>query len=147
MEREIWLLIAGKQWYFMKLGLYKTYLLLSLILFLTEVLIAVFVNDRLIRPYGGDYLVVILLYCLVRSFVKAPVVPTALAVLVFSYLIEILQYYNLVAILGLQRSKIARIVIGTGFSWWDMVAYTLGVLTVIAVEKEHFAYFASRRNR
>jgi hypothetical protein len=118
-----------------KFGFYKKYFLLTALLFLIEVLIAVFVHDRFIRPYFGDYLVVIFLYCFLRSFVRAPVLPAALAVLVFSYLIEVLQYYNLVSMLGLEQSKIARIVIGTGFSWWDMVAYTLGIATVILMER------------
>jgi hypothetical protein len=113
----------------------KKYFSHTLLLFITEVLIAVFVHDRFIRPYFGDYLVVIFLYCLLKSFVKIPVIRATLVVLIFSYLIEILQYYNLVNLLGLQHSKIARIVIGTGFSWWDMVAYTLGCMTIIIIEK------------
>jgi hypothetical protein len=36
------------------------------------------------------------------SFVSAPVWKIALATLLFSYLIETLQYFNLVGILGLQ---------------------------------------------
>jgi hypothetical protein len=119
----------------MKFGFYKTYFLAAGLLLLVEVLIAVFIHDRFIRPYFGDYLVVIFLYCLLRSIVRMPVLPAALAVLVFSYLIEIMQYYNLVNLLGLSHSKIARIIIGTGFSWWDMVAYTLGIATVIAWER------------
>ena len=47
----------------------KTYFLLALLLLLAEVLIALYLHDALIRPYGGDFLVVILLYCFVKSFV------------------------------------------------------------------------------
>ena len=112
----------------------KKYFFLTILLFTTEVLIAVFVHDGFIRPYFGDYLVVIFLYCLLKSFVRIPVVPATVTVLIFSYLVETLQYFNLVSILGLQDSKIARIVIGTGFSWWDMVAYTLGCITIILIE-------------
>lgn len=113
----------------------KRYFGIALLLFFTEVLIAVFVRDNFIRPYFGDYLVVILIYCFLQSFIKASVWQIALFTLIFSYAIEILQYFNLVAMLDLQDSRIANIVIGNSFAWADLVAYTLGVATVIGVEE------------
>ncbi len=113
----------------------KRYFGITVLLFFTEVLIAVFVRDNFVRPYFGDYLVVILIYCFLQSFIKASVWQIALFTLAFSYAIEILQYFNLVALLGLQDSKIANIVIGNSFAWADLVAYTLGVATVIGVEE------------
>lgn len=112
----------------------KKYFLLTLLLFITEVLIALFVHDRFIRPYVGDYLVVMLIYCAVRTFLQAPVVPTALGVLLFSYLIELLQYLNFVAWIGWTDNAFVSTVIGTSFAWWDMLAYTLGVLTIVLLE-------------
>lgn len=112
----------------------KIYFVLTVLLFITEVLIAIYAHDNFIRPYVGDYLVVILIYCFCMSFVSAPVWKTALAALLFSYLIETLQYFNLVDILGLQHSRIANIIIGNSFAWADIIAYTLGIFTVIAVE-------------
>lgn len=41
----------------------------TLCLLLIEIFIACFVHDRLIRPYIGDVLVVILLYALLRTFI------------------------------------------------------------------------------
>ncbi len=113
----------------------KNYFLLALFLFITEILIAVYVHDEIIRPYLGDFLVVILLYCMVKSFLNIPVLPTALAVLVFSYTIEILQYFNLVNRLGLRHSKLATVVIGSSFEWIDLVAYTAGIAAVLLAEK------------
>ncbi|MVN22821.1 ribosomal maturation YjgA family protein [Mucilaginibacter arboris] len=113
---------------------HKKYFFLALLLFVTEVLIAVYLHDAIIRPYGGDFLVVILIYCFVKSFLNTPVKATALAVLLFSYLIETLQYFHIVDILGLEKSTIARIVIGTSFSWTDLLAYTLGILLVLIIE-------------
>jgi hypothetical protein len=52
-----------------------------------------------------------------------------------AYAIEILQYFNLVKLLGLQHSSLARIVLGTAFQWMDFVAYTIGILVVMAVER------------
>ncbi len=116
---------------------HKKYFLFALLLFLTEVFIAIYLHDAIIRPYGGDFLVVILIYCFVKSFLNAPVKITALVVLLFSYLIETLQYFHLVDLLGLGKSTIARIVIGTSFAWTDLLAYTLGILLVLIIESAH----------
>lgn len=113
----------------------RKYFWAAMLLLGIEILIARFMHDRIIRPYVGDLLVVILIYCFVKSFFRTPVVPTAFAVLLFCYLIEILQYFQIVNVLGLQDSKIARIVIGTSFEWMDLLAYTLGVGVVIFWEK------------
>ena len=113
----------------------KNYFFLTVLLFIIEVLIGAYVNDAIIRPYVGDYLVVILLYCFVRSFVTLPVVPVGIVVLIFSYCIEVLQYFNLVDHLGLRQYRLAVIVIGSSFEWIDLIAYTLGILTVIVIEK------------
>jgi hypothetical protein len=119
----------------LKLTFNKYYGLLALCLFIIEVLIALYIHDAIVRPYVGDVLVVILLYCFVKTFVDAPVLPTAIAVLVFAYVIEWLQYLQIVNWLGLQNNAIARTVIGTTFQWGDILAYTLGTLVVLLVEK------------
>lgn len=111
------------------------YLLLTVLLLAVEIIIAVYFHDDFIRPHVGDFLVVLLLYCLVKSFLNSKVWLTALAVLIFSYAIETLQYFHIVNILGLEKSKIACTIIGTSFEWTDILAYTLGILLVLVVEK------------
>jgi len=115
--------------------LYKRYFILSILLFITEVLIALFAHDDIIRPYVGDFLVVILLYCLVKSVIDLPVTTTAIFVLLFSYVVETLQYFNIVQHLGLAHSSLANIIIGNFFTWIDILAYTLGILLVLVLEK------------
>ena len=112
------------------------YFVLTILLLGLEILIALFVHDGIIRPYIGDLLVVILIYCFVKSFVNTPVFMTAFSVLLFSYTVEILQYLKIINILGLQHSGIARIVIGTSFEWIDLLAYTAGVVIILLVEKQ-----------
>ena len=112
----------------------KTYFLLFVILFITEVLIALYVHDEFVRPYVGDVLVVILLYCFVKSFLNWSINRTAIVVLLFSYLIETLQYFNIVQVLGLGNSTLANTLIGNYFTWVDILAYTLGALLVIVIE-------------
>ena len=115
----------------------KRYFTLVVILFFVEVLIALYMHDAIIRPYGGDYLVVMLLYSFIMTFIDAPVRTVAYGVLLFAYVLETLQYFNLVTLLGLQDNKIASTVIGTGFAWTDLLAYTLGVLSIVWFENRN----------
>ena len=60
---------------------------------------------------------------------------TAISVLIFSYAVEILQFFNIVNRLGLQNSRLARIIIGSSFEWIDLIAYTAGIILVLYIEK------------
>lgn len=113
----------------------KFYFILFITLFLVECLIALYVNDSIIRPYFGDLLVVIMVYCFVKTFFHISPVRAAFGSLAFAYLVEFSQYMNLAARLGLQHSKLAVTVMGYAFSWVDMLAYTLGAIIVIIIEK------------
>ena len=112
------------------------YFSLAVVLFLTEVVIELYVHDNFVRPYIGDLLVVILLYCMVKSVLNTPVFITAISVLLFSYLIEILQYLNLTKMLGLENSYTAKILLGNYFAWEDIFAYTAGILIVLIFERK-----------
>ncbi len=75
------------------------------------------------------------MYHAVRSILEAPKGLLSIALLFFSFSVEIGQYYDLVGMLGLQGNRFAEIVIGTGFSWLDMLAYTFGAITVYLWER------------
>lgn len=113
----------------------SVYFTLTIALFITEILIALFVHDRFIRPYLGDVLVVILLYCFVQSFFNLQIKTAAFSVLAFAFIIEFLQFLNIVEKLNLEKSKLARTVIGTSFSWLDLLTYAIGIAIVFAAEK------------
>jgi presenilin-like A22 family membrane protease len=113
----------------------KTYFLFTLALFIIEVCIAIFIHDAIIRPYIGDLLVVIPLYCFFKSFLNLQPLPLAIGVLLFSYVLETLQYFNIVELLGLQQNRFARTVIGTSFAWTDIVMYSIGITIVLLIEK------------
>ncbi len=112
----------------------RWYFLLTIILFVTELLIAKFAHDLIIRPYGGDVLVVILIYCFARSFIQMPVWKLSLLVFAFACLVETLQYFRIVDQLGLQDHTWARIVIGTSFSWMDILSYAIGIMIILFTE-------------
>ncbi|RZK18902.1 MAG: DUF2809 domain-containing protein [Hymenobacter sp.] len=118
----------------------KNWLYGATCLFCIEVFIATFLHDRIIRPYVGDLLAVIFLYCLAKSVLSVPVGPTVGGVLLVAYALEALQYVHLLSHLGLQHSRLAAIVLGSHFEWIDMLAYTLGALFILIAEKARVLY-------
>lgn len=116
------------------------YLLLTIILFFIELAIALFIEDRIIRPYIGDTLVVCLIYCFIRIFLQADSWKIALGVLLFSFTIETLQYFDYVKLLGLEKNRILSVAMGRDFAWNDFIAYFGGFLLIILCEKIYERY-------
>ncbi len=111
------------------------YLFATILLLLVEVGIALFVRDSFVRPYLGDVLVVILLYCFVMTFLNLRPLTAALGVLLFAFTIEILQFFDTVELLGLQGNKIAETLLGNHFDWKDMLAYVVGVALILLFDR------------
>ena len=102
------------------------YALAGVIILGIEVLIALFVDDAFIRPFGGDILVVILIACLIRIF-KPNVIPLlSLWVFLFSVAVETAQYFDIVSLLGLNDITFFVILIGNSFSFIDILCYAVG---------------------
>lgn len=106
----------------------KQYFVIAFILFVVEVLIALFVHDNFIRPFFGDFLVVVLIYCFLRAFLNVSPMRIAIGTLLFSFSVEFAQYFKIIEILGLKGNPWAEVVIGTHFNPFDLLAYFLGVL-------------------
>lgn len=111
-------------------------LLYTALLFLTEIIIALYINDLFIRPYGGDVLVVLLVYYFLKTFIKTKLIYLASFTLIFAYFVEYLQYLNFITIIGLQNNKLARVVIGTSFSWGDIICYTFGFILILIIDRK-----------
>ena len=118
----------------------KKYFFLTLFLFAVEVCIALFAKDSFIRPFVGDVLVVILIYCFFRIFLKIDYRKIAFGVFLLACLIEILQYFDYVALLHLENYRVISIILGRTFEWIDFLAYFTGFLFIILIEN-----FLSRR--
>lgn len=102
------------------------YLIAFLTLVAVEVLIALFVNDGFVRPYVGDVIVVMVIFCFVRIFIpnKVPLLP--LYVFLFSLAVEIGQYFDFVALLGLEQNRFLSVLLGRTFSLSDILCYAVG---------------------
>ena len=111
------------------------YFIFTIFFLIAEILIALFINDNFIRPYFGDVLVVILIYCFIKSFITIRPLYAATFVLAFSFFIEFLQYLNFIEIIGLENSKLMSTILGNSFAWNDIAAYIIGAIIVIIAEK------------
>lgn len=118
----------------MKLRVDLRYGLLALAIFAVEVAIALWVNEEFVRPFVGDVLVVVLIYCSVKTFVTGHKIAVAVGTLLFAFLVETAQGFDAVTRLGLQDSRLARTVIGTSFSWIDVWCYVIGIVMVLVLE-------------
>jgi hypothetical protein len=110
------------------------YFISAILLVVTDFLLINRLHDAIIRHDGGDLIWGIFLYCVVRSFVNGPVKQMAICVLLFCYVEEILQYFHLADRLGFTKPSLMRTLIGTTFSWLDMLCYTLGIGVVLILE-------------
>jgi len=118
----------------------KPYIVGFLLLTAVEFLIGLFVHDNFIRPYIGDVIIVWVLYCLVRIIFpkKFNSYLLALCILIFSFLTEFLQYINIADVLGL-KSKFLRTLVGTSFSYADLLCYTAGTaIMCILIERRKY---------
>ena len=114
----------------------------TLLLLGIEILIGLYAGGW-VRAYLGDVLVVILLYTLFRTIsVNKPskwfILPTA--ILVFSFIVEFLQLWGLCDRFGI-TNNLLRIIIGTGFSYIDLICYAVGIIPCYIVE-----FFRFRRS-
>jgi len=102
------------------------YLLATVLIFLVELFIALFVRDNFIRPYVGDILVVVLIYTFLR--IIFPERPRLLPLYVFLFAagVEALQGMRIVELLGLQNNRFFSVLIGTTFDWKDIICYGVG---------------------
>lgn len=110
------------------------FLVAALAILLIEILIALYVRDAFIRPYVGDVLAVMLVYCGLRAiFAIGPWTAVAIS-LAIAFAIEFGQMVNLVDRIGLGDNAIARVVIGTGFEVKDLVAYLAGGAIILTID-------------
>ena len=110
------------------------YAAVFLLLLITEVIIALFVRDAFLRPYGGDILVTVLICTLVRILFPKGIKLLPLYVFLFSVLVEFAQYINIVKLLGLSDIAFFRIIVGTSFSWIDIICYGAGCILFFVFE-------------
>jgi hypothetical protein len=94
----------------------------------------VYVRDAFVRPYVGDVLVVILIYCAVRVVFPTGIKLLPLYVFAFACGVELLQLIDVVGLLGIPKGSVVAIVIGSTFSVADLVCYAVGCTLAFLTE-------------
>ena len=122
------------------------YFLAFLLFLAVEVFIALFVHDRFIRPYIGDVLVVVVLYCLVRIFLPQGCRWLPIILFIFATGVEFLQYLNIVEWLHLSGNIFMRILIGSVFDVKDIICYGVGCATLQILELHKSIFPDNRHN-
>lgn len=95
-------------------------------LLIIEVLIACCIHDDFVRPYIGDMLVVIVIYCFVRIWMPESCRLLPLYIFLFAAAVEGLQYFDIVGVLGLEENAFMSVLIGSVPDWKDILCYGIG---------------------
>ena len=109
------------------------HLLIALSIFIAEIGVG-FSTIRFVRGFVSDFLVVILIFHLVKAFVNVPRAALALGVLAFAVAVEVSQYFHLADLLGFARGGLPGILLGNSFSWYDILMYILGCATAFLLD-------------
>jgi hypothetical protein len=84
-----------------------------------------------VRGYGGDWLIVQLIYVITRFWIGYRWrYQLALGIWLFALLVEIVQLVG-----SIPRNLATELTIGSTFDPWDMLAYALGLVTVLLTER------------
>ena len=110
------------------------YLIVTILILIIEVMIALFVHDKFVRPYIGDVLVTILICSFLRIFIPKGVKLLPLYVFIFAAGVEVLQYFRIVELLGLSDNRFFSILIGSVFDVKDVVCYGVGCFIFLFCE-------------
>lgn len=103
-------------------------------IFAVEVLIALY-GKGFLRHTIGDVLATALVYAALLSVFSWRPLVAAFAAFIFSVCVEIAQALDLIELLNLGSSAIARTVLGATFSWLDIIAYGTGAASAYVIDR------------
>ena len=88
-----------------------------------------------INTYLGDALWAVMIYLFAALLLNGrKPAQMALLSLLFCYLIEISQLYHAPWIDAIRNTRLVGLVLGFGFLWTDIIAYTMGIGVMLAIE-------------
>jgi len=109
------------------------YIILFIVLVAVEVLIALTQHGNFIRYYGGDIIVMWVLYCFVQAVLggKNNHYLVNICLLAFAFAVEFIQMWGFVDRFGIENSFL-RTLIGTSFAFEDLLSYVAGTAIACA---------------
>ena len=126
----------------------KKYRLRYFIIFLGIIILGILSRKISFIPLCiGDLLYAVMIYVLIRMiFISGKASQIILISLLTCYGIEFLQLYQGEWMIELRKTLFGRYVLGQGFLWTDIMAYTFGIAIAFSIEKlilKHFSNQAS----
>ena len=86
-----------------------------------------------------------MIYILIRIFlIDKKAIQIAITSLLICYAIEFLQIYQGEWMIELRKTLFGRYVLGQGFLWTDIIAYTFGVAIAFFVERIILKHFTNQ---
>ena len=102
------------------------YFVIFILLFAVEILIALFVHDKFVRPFVGDIVVVMLVCAFARIFIPDKIRLLPVFATLFAVMIEALQYFDFVKLLGFENNPVISTILGRTFDIKDIICYFIG---------------------
>ena len=99
-----------------------------------EVLIALFVHDKFVRPYLGDVLAVVCVYFFARIFLHNKPRYLSIYVTAFAFAVELVQLTPLSEHLPSPLS----VIVGGTFDFKDLLCYLVGGAVCFLLDKKFF---------
>ncbi len=86
--------------------------------------------------YPGDALWALMVYFLWGALLpRASTGRVAVLALITAYLVELSQLYQAPWFADLRQTRLGHLVLGSGFDWYDLVAYPVGVLIGVLFDR------------
>jgi hypothetical protein len=76
----------------------------------------------------------LLIYFFIKGLYDFKPLKLGIFVLLVAYCTEFLQFLHITALMGLEDSKIAQLVLGAVFDPLDLVAYTIGAILAVLID-------------
>ena len=103
------------------------FLLIFLLLVISEFIIGIYFHDDFVRPFVGDVIIAVVLYTFVRIFFPEKLYWLSAAVFVFCAAVEFSQIIPLCDLIGV-KNNFLRILMGVSFAWEDIICYAVGCI-------------------
>ncbi len=90
---------------------------------------------EIINLYVGDILWAMMVYFFIKVFFPYwPIIKVGLIGLSFCFLIEVTQLFQAPWINAIRKTTLGGLILGFGFLWSDLLAYSLGILLGTGLE-------------
>jgi len=115
----------------------KNYRILYFLLLISVIFLGIISRKTDFIPlYFGDFLYAVMIYILTRIvLIKNKPVQIGILSLFVCYCIEFFQLCQAEWIIAIRKTLFGRYVLGQGFLWTDLIAYTFGIAVTLIIEK------------